>query len=164
MSLLETLKAVKQDGFDPKKDKINGGGGLLESGTYPVVLYSSELSETKNGHEQVVITLKVVSGEHVERKEMIFLAFYDDLPDFVKEKNAKILMKLAEYSGVQFTNKDLADEYSTAEALKAGIGRQFKMELKVVPNKKNPDYPYRNYDFDSLESDLNDEEMMDLPF
>lgn len=164
MGLLDTLKAVKQEGFDPKKDKINGGGGLLESGTYPVMMTSADLSETKNGHEQIVITLKVVSGEYAERKEMIFLAFYDDLPDFVKEKNAKILMKVAEYTGVQFTNKDLADEYSTAEALKSGIGRQLKMELKVVPNKKNPDYPYRNYDFDSLEVSAAEEELMDLPF
>lgn len=164
MGLLDTLKAVKQEGFDPKKDKINGGGGLLESGTYPVMMTSADLSETKNGHEQIVITLKVVSGEFAERKEMIFLAFYDDLPDFVKEKNAKILMKVAEYTGVQFTNKDLADEYSTAESLKSGIGRQLKMELKVVPNKKNPDYPYRNYDFDSLEVSAAEEELMDLPF
>lgn len=164
MGLLDTLKAVKQEGFDPKKDKINSGGGLLESGTYPVMVTSSDLSATKSGHEQIVITLKVVSGEHAERKEMIFLSFYDELPDFVKEKNAKILMKLAEYVGVQFTNKDLADELSTADALKAGIGRQLKMELKVVPNKKNPDYPYRNYDFDSLEVDGFDEEELDLPF
>lgn len=164
MGLLDTLKAVKQEGFDPKKDKINSGGGLLESGTYPVLLASSDLSATKSGHEQIVITLKVVSGEHAERKEMIFLSFYDELPDFVKEKNAKILMKLAEYVGVQFTNKDLADELSTADALKAGIGRQLQMELKVVPNKKNPDYPYRNYDFDSLEVSAAEEELMDLPF
>lgn len=164
MGLLDTLKAVKQEGFDPKTDKINGGGGLLESGIYPVMMTSSDLSATKSGHEQIVITLKVVSGEHAERKEMIFLSFYDELPDFVKEKNAKILMKLAEYVGVQFTNKDLADELSTADALKAGIGRQLKMELKVVPNKKNPDYPYRNYDFDSLEVDGFDEEELDLPF
>lgn len=164
MGLLDTLKAVKQEGFDPKKDKINSGGGLLESGTYPVLLASSDLSATKSGHEQIVITLKVVSGEHAERKEMIFLSFYDELPDFVKEKNAKILLKLAEVAGVQFTNKDLGDEYSTAEALKNGIGRQFKMELKVVPNKKNPDYPYRNYDFEPLELDAEDDELPDLPF
>ena len=164
MGLLDTLKAVKEEGFNPKTDKINGNGGLLESGIYPVMLTSSDLSVTKNGHEQIVVTLKVVSGEHAERKEMIFLSFYDDLPDFVKEKNAKILMKLAEYTGVQFANKDLADELSTADALKNGIGRQFKMELKVVPNKKNPDYPYRNYDFDSLEVTAEEEDLMDLPF
>lgn len=164
MGLLDTLKAVKEEGFNPKTDKINGGGGLLETGVYPVMLTSSDLSATKNGHEQVVVTLKVVSGDHAERKEMIFLSFYDELPDFVKEKNAKILMKIAEYTGVQFTNKDLADEMTAADALKNGIGKQFKMDLKVVPNKKNPDYPYRNYDFDSLDMVADDEDMLDLPF
>ena len=33
MGLLNTLKAIKEDGFDPKNGKINGGGGLLETGT-----------------------------------------------------------------------------------------------------------------------------------
>lgn len=164
MGLLNTLKAIKEDGFDPKNGKINGGGGLLETGTYPVVLESSELSATKNGHEQIVVTLKVVSGDHAERKEMIFLAFYDDLPDFVKEKNGKILLSLAAQTGVEFTNADLKDEYATADALKRGIGRQLQMNLKVVPNKKNPDYPYRNYEFDSLDAVDDSEDLLDLPF
>lgn len=164
MGLLDTLKAVKEEGFNPKTDKINGGGGLLGSGIYPVMLTSSDLGATKNGHEQVVITLTVVSGDDKDRKEMLFLSFYDELPDFIKEKNAKILMKLAEYTGVQFSNKDLADEMAAADALKNGIGKQFKMDLKVVANKKNPDYPYRNYDFDSLEVSAAEEELMDLPF
>lgn len=164
MSLLETLKAVKEDGFNPRTDKVNGGGGLLGSGTYPVRLETSDLSATKRGDEQVVVTLKVVSGEHADRKEMIFLSFYDELPDFVKEKNAKILMALAEFTDVNFTNSDLKDEYTTAEALKRGIGKQLNMNLKVVPNKKNPDYPYRNYEFSPLEQPENEEQLMDLPF
>ncbi len=90
MSLLNTLKAIKDEGFDPKKDKINGnGGGLLESGTYPVRLISSEMSANKAGYEQIVVQLEVVSGNDAGRKEMIFLNFHDDLPDFVKEKNSK---------------------------------------------------------------------------
>lgn len=166
MSLLNTLKAIKEEGFDPKKDSINSGGGLLDTGKYPVVLSQSELGATKAGHEQIIITLEVVSGEHKGRKEMIFLAFYDELPDFVKEKNGKILLSVAEFANVTFTNKDLADEFSTAEALRAGIGQQFNIDLKIVPNKNNPDYPYRNYDFSSLnaELDVNDEELLDLPF
>lgn len=165
MSLLNTLKAVKDDGFDPKKDSINnGGGGLLDTGVYPMRLVSSDLSVTKNGHEQVVLTLQVVSGEYVERREMLFLAFYDTLPDFVKEKNAKILMTLAELTGVKFTESDLKDELTTADAMKRGIGKQVKMDLKVVPNKKNPEYPYRNYEFRSLEVEPANEVDIDFPF
>lgn len=165
MSLLNTLKAIKDEGFDPKKDKINGnGGGLLGSGTYPVRLISSEMSANKAGYEQIVVQLEVVSGNDAGRKEMIFLNFHDDLPDFVKEKNSKILLKLAEYAKVEFTEKDLKDELTTAEALQRGIGNQLRMELKIVPNKKNPDYPYRNYEFDTLDHDLSDEDLSNLPF
>src|SRR5699024_12164106 len=103
-------------------------------------------------------------GNEAERKYMIFLSVHDDLPDFVKEKNSKIIMKLAEYEKVEFTEKDLKDELTTAEALQRGIGNQLRMELKVVPNKKNPDYPYRNYEFDTLDNDLTDEELSNLPF
>ena len=71
MSLLNTLKAIKDEGFDPKTDKINGnGGGLLGSGTYPVRLISSEMSANKAGYEQIVVQLEVVSGNDAGRKEI----------------------------------------------------------------------------------------------
>ncbi|MDN6167039.1 MAG: hypothetical protein L0J18_12895, partial [Tetragenococcus koreensis] len=80
------------------------------------------------------------------------------------EKNGRILLKLAAMVGVEFTKKDLEDEYSASEALAKGVGKQFKMELSVVPNKKNPDFPYRNYDFEPLEDNTDDLEDEDLPF
>lgn len=167
MSLLDTLKAVKEDGFDPKTGKINQGG-LLPSGRYPVRLMSSEHSvNLSNNREQVVVTLEVTTGESKERQEKLFLVFDNDLPEFVVDKNAKILLALAEFGKVEFTESDLANTETTAEALKRGIGNQFLMDLKVVPNKKNPDYPYRNYEFEALHenkgTDLNVGED-DLPF
>lgn len=169
MGLLDTLKNIKQGGFDPKKDAISTSS-RLESGNYPVRLKSAERSVSKSNQEQIVITLEVVSGDHKDRTEMIFLGFDSSLPEFVLEKNGRTLLKLAEFSNVSFTNKDLADEEGTAEALQRGIGNQFLLKLSVVPNKKNPDYPYRNYDFAALESNAssNDEfpdlEEDDLPF
>ena len=68
---------------------------------------------------------------------------------------------------VEFTNKDLVDEYSASEALSKGIANQFNMDLTISPNKKNPDYPYRNYDFSPLaaESDFPfDTADMEIPF
>lgn len=152
MSLLETLKAVKEDGFDPKTGKINEGG-LLPSGRYPVRLLTSEHSvNLNNNREQVILTLQVTSGGSKERQEKLFLVFDNDLPEFVVEKNAKILLAIAEFSNVQFSETDLANTETTAQALKKGIGAQFLMDLKVVPNKKNPDYPYRNYEFEELQT------------
>ena len=150
MSLLDTLKAVKDEGFDPRTGKINEGG-LLPSGRYPVRLVTSEHNvNLNNNREQVILTLQVTSGDSKDRQEKLFLVFDNDLPEFVVEKNAKILLAIAEFSNVQFSNADLANTETTAEALKRGIGAQFLMDLKVVPNKKNPDYPYRNYEFDAL--------------
>lgn len=169
MGILNTLKSVKNDGFDPKTSKINDGG-RLDTGRYPVRLIQAEHDADSKGRIQLVIKLEVVSGEYKERKETIFLCFDEDLPEFVLSKNAKILMAIAEFAKVKFTNKDLEDEEATAEALKKGIGNQFIMDLKIVPNKKNPEYPYRNYEFDSIEgedpfnSDSNDVDEDDLPF
>lgn len=150
MSLLDTLKAVKDEGFDPRTGKINDGG-LLPAGRYPVRLLTSEHNvNLNNNREQVVLTLEVVSGDKKDRQEKLFLVFDNDLPEFVVQQNAKILMTIAEFTGVTFTEADLANTQTTAEALKKGIGGQFLMDLKVRPNKKNPDYPYRNYEFDEL--------------
>lgn len=150
MNLLQTLKAVKEDGFDPKTGKINAGG-LLPSGRYPVRLMASEHNvNLNNNREQVIATLEVTSGDSAKRQEKLFLVFDNDLPEFVIEKNAKILLSLAEYGKVEFSNADLANTETTANALKRGIGNQFLMDLNVVPNKKNPEYPYRNYEFDAL--------------
>lgn len=154
MSILDTLSKVKEEGFDPKKDRI-GGSDRLESGTYPVELSKVSVQVSKSGRTQIMVTLKVVSGDSKGRVENVFLSFDPDLPEFVLDNNGKYLMKIAEFSGVQFKKKDLENEESTAQALKAGIGKQFLMDLKVRENKKNPDFPYRNYDFKPLPSDSN---------
>lgn len=168
MNLLDTLKAVKDEGFDPRTGKINEGG-LLPSGRYPVRLMTSEHNvNLNNNREQVILTLQVTSGDSKERQEKLFLVFDNDLPEFVVEKNAKILLAVAEFANVQFSNADLANTETTAEALKRGIGAQFMMDLKVVPNKKNPDYPYRNYEFEALPQANNNNDFTvgqdDIPF
>lgn len=161
MSILETLNAIKQDGFDPKKDTI-GGNANLPSGTYPVKLSKANVTVTKSGRTQIHVVLEVVSGEHKGRTENIFLGFESDLPEFVLENNGKYLMKIAALTDVQFTQNDLQTEEDTAEALRKGFGKQFLMKLNVRPNKKNPDFPYRNYDFEALAEDQFDKS--DDPF
>ena len=102
--------------------------------------------------------MEVTSGPHKDRLEILYISFDEGLPPFVLEKNGRTLLKLAAMAGVTFTNKDLADEYSASEALAKGIGNQFTMDLTISPNKKNPDYPYRNYDFSPLAAEA------DFPF
>lgn len=150
MSILNTLRAVKEEGFDPRTGKINTSG-LLPAGEYPVRLLTTDSNVNPgNGREQVVLTLEVSSGEMKGRQERLFLVFDNDLPDFVVNMNAKILLSIAEFANITLTEAELANVDTTAQALKKGIGSQFLMELTVRPNKRNPEYPHRNYEFGEL--------------
>lgn len=154
MSILNTLKSIKKDDFDPAKDKI-GGGDYLESGKYPVQIKKTSVQTTRSGRTQIMVTLEVVSGKDKGRVENVFLSFDPDLPDFVLENNGKYLMKIMHFTNINIeSNKDkLEREEDVAELLSQGVGKQFGMDLKVRENKKNPDFPYRNYDFYELQDD-----------
>ncbi len=166
MGLLDTLNQLKEEGFDAKNDKISTSS-KLEPGNYPVRLKSAQADVNKNGQTQLAITLEVVSGKDKNRLEIIYMSFDEGLPAFVLEKNGRTLLKIAAVSDMEFKKKDLEDEYTVAEALSQAIGSQFKMNLSVSPNKKNPNYPYRNYEFGPLEDQIDnsiDIEDEDLPF
>lgn len=166
MSILNTLSAIKKEGFNPETDAVQGNT-KLPAGNYPVRFKSVMANVSQSGRTQLSITLEVVSGKDKNRLETIFLSFDDGLPDFVKEKNGKILLKIASLSDVALKESDLADEYTTAAALEKGLGAQFEMRLTITENKKKPEHPYRNYDFVKLSDkpaqmpDFNDD---DLPF
>lgn len=167
MGLLDTLKQIKEDGFNPETDRIVTNS-KLDAGKYPVRLKSAQANADKMGRSQIGIALEVVSGQHKDRLELIYISFDEGLPPFVLEKNGRTLLKLATMAGVNFTNKDLADEYSAAEAFAKGIGNQFQMDLTISPNKKNPEYPYRNYDFTQLQAQddfpFDTADMGEMPF
>ncbi|MBG9983322.1 hypothetical protein HYO62_00310 [Aerococcaceae bacterium DSM 111022] len=148
MSILDAMKMVKDSGFNAG-DAINTSTGL-GSGIYPVRIKQAERSEFK-GYERANIILEVVSGEAKDRLEFLELNFSDNLPDFVIEKNGKILLTLIDILGVNPTKSQLADPEGLVEYFQSQIGKQFKMDLKLRQNKKNPQYPYRDYEFDRLE-------------
>lgn len=166
MGLLDTLKQVKQEGFNAETDTISTNS-KLNAGKYPVRLKSSQVNVDKGGRTQIGISLEVVSGKDKNRMEFIYLSFDDGLPEFVLNKNGRTLLKLAKMVDVELFEKDLIDEEATSQALSKGIGKQFEMDLTIAQNKKNPDFPYRNYDFKPLIAEENeefDEEELDLPF
>lgn len=166
MGLLDTLKQLKEEGFNPETDRV-ATSSKLDAGKYPVRLKSSQTNVDQGGRTQIGIALEVVSGPHKGRLEILYISFDDGLPAFVLEKNGRTLLKLAKMASVEFTTKDLADEYTASAALEKGIGNQFNMDLTIVPNKKNPDYPYRNYDFSPLAATEDfpfDTADMEIPF
>lgn len=166
MGLLDTLKQVKQEGFNAETDSITTNS-KLDAGKYPVRFKSAQASVDKANRTILSISLEVVSGKDKGRMEFIYLCFDEGLPEFVLNKNGRTLLKLASMMDIEFTNKDLVDEVATSEALSNGIGKQFEMDLTIAPNKKNPDFPYRNYDFKPLVAETNEdfnEDELDLPF
>ena len=148
MSILNALQAVKDSGFNAG-DAINTSTGL-ESGIYPVRIKQADRQVFK-GAERANIILEVVSGDHKDRLEFLELNFNDTLPEFVLEKNGKILLTLIDILGVNPTKDQLQDTEGLVEYFQSQIGKQLKMDLKLTKNKKNPQYPYRNYEFSSLE-------------
>lgn len=166
MGLLDVLKQVKQEGFNAETDTVSTNS-KLGAGKYPVRFKSSQVSVDRGDRTQLGIALEVVSGKDKGRQEFIYLCFDEGLPEFVLNKNGRTLLKLANMLGIEFTTNDLAEEVATSEALNRGIGKQFEMDLTIAPNKKNPDFPYRNYDFNELIAESNDEvneDELDLPF
>ena len=164
MSILNALQAVKDSGFNAG-DAINTSTGL-ETGIYPVRIKQADRQEFK-GQERTNVVLEVVSGDHKDRLEFLELNFNDTLPEFVLEKNGKILLTLIDILGVNPTKEQLQDTEGLVEYFQSQIGKQLKMDLKLTKNKKNPQYPYRNYEFSSLEENPFDAaggDMDDFPF
>ena len=159
MSILETLSNASQ-GFDPEKDKINSSTGL-DSGRYPVALDSTEATETKGGNPQLELVFKVTSGDEKGIHEYMRLSFENFLPDFVLEQNSKIVKALNFFLDLDLKKEEFKDHHTLAEAFKRGVGRQVIMDLQLRENKKNPQYPYRNYEFSTLKEEPFEEE---LPF
>lgn len=165
MSIISTIKKLNADGYDANKDNINGFT-RIPAGEYVVQLNEADYdANEKTGRVSVIVKLVVSSGEYADRTETIFLSFDDGLPEFVQEKNTKMLMKLVSVAEIKSKESDYEDEQTVAEMLRRGLGKQFKMELTVQENKKNPQYPYRNYEFSKItdenpfETDIEDEEM-----
>ena len=165
MSILNAMKAVKESGFNAG-DAINSSTGL-ETGIYPVRIKQAERREY-NGQEKAIITLEVVSGANKDRLEFLELNFNEGLPEFVLEKNGKILLTLIDILGSNPTKDQLQDSEGLVEYFQGQIGKQFKMDLKLTKNKKNPQYPYHNYEVSKLDSGSEfegiDDDLDSLPF
>ena len=164
MSILNAMKMVKDSGFTAG-DAINTSTNL-ESGIYPVRIKQAERREF-NRQERANITLEVVSGDSKDRLEFLELNFNDTLPEFVLEKNGKILLTLIDVLGVNPTKDQLQDTEGLVEYFQSQIGKQFKMDLKLTKNKKNPQYPYRNYEFSKLDEnpfEVAGEDLDSFPF
>ncbi|MBO1087636.1 DUF669 domain-containing protein [Enterococcus hirae] len=158
-------------GFDPKTDDPNAGGfETLSDGEYDVQLEKAEHKVFQSGWEALSFAMEVTVGEAAGRKEFVSLGFDETaVPNFVLQKNIKLVGKLASVIGLQLSDDDWEDEETLAQAFQDGLGSQFVLKITSSPNKKDPSKPYKNYDFIPYEdqsefsnvdvSDISDEEL-----
>ncbi|PDH93860.1 hypothetical protein AO468_04505 [Oenococcus oeni] len=159
MSLQDIMKDLES--FDPAKDKVQTFSGF-PTGNYKVALESVayQIPNTdQNFNPYNKIVFEVLDGDYAGRKENMQLGFEEKtpsgkpVPDFALDKNARTLIKLYYVLGIKFTLEasEFVDGNKIVDQLTPAVGTKLLLNLNVRPNKKNPDYPYRNYDFDKIE-------------
>ena len=171
MSLRDAMNNVAKN-FDAKNDSINEFKGL-PSGNYTVAVTKVEDSTAPWGAEQLSFVLEVVEGEHAGSKEFLRIGL-DEVtakgnPNPMLETNIRIVMKLAAVLGTTIPDAAWDDDSmiyaNLTKVFQETVGKTMTMHLNVRPNKKNPQYPYRNYDFDAVEQPATPEVSDDqMPF
>lgn len=173
MSLLDIMQEIKESGFDPRKDAA-GGSSRIPAGEYPVVVTDLGFNVADSGWEYIQIQCEILDGDFAGQTEYVSIHFMEEwkgkeTPRFVLERNLKLARKLATFAEIKQKAADWEDGYSIGEMLKPAIGLQVMLDIKETKNKKDPDNPYRNYDFFELDdtlqvkkpTEISDE---DLPF
>ncbi|WP_429971179.1 DUF669 domain-containing protein [Fructilactobacillus sp. Tb1] len=167
------------NGFNPEKDKVSTNNQGLPAGEYDVIIDSIGHHVYESGFECFLVVFQVMTGEHNGQKEYdnISLATQTKsgkaMPSFVLATAVKSLAALAYCAGI---NKDKlaeplsleneTDEYEALDkVLKPAQGTTLKLVVKKLNNKKDPDNPYTNYEFEKTEQpeeiDVSDD---DMPF
>ncbi|NUF97302.1 DUF669 domain-containing protein [Lactobacillus mellis] len=169
MSLRDMATKTLQN-FDAEKDSPNTPQ-TLPTGKYLVTLDNVEHRATDSGWEGLSIAVTVADGKYVGRRDFNSFNFETTskngkpIPESVIAGHIKLIAKLANACGIELQDDDWEDEDSISEAFMPVHGVQVLMDLSVKENKKNPQYPYKNYDFEKTEQPEEVEvKDSDLPF
>ena len=150
MSLLSIAKKIKEDGFDPRKDSVNGMA-QIPAGEYPVILKKVQFNISESGWESLGYTFEVrdFESEYDNRSEYVS---FGTLPEWngkdiswSVERTIKFFQKAIEFSGDQIKKVDFEDGKTLADALeRKAVGSYFT--LKIEETKGRGEKVYRNYD------------------
>lgn len=155
MSLLSLAQEIKGN-FNPATDKVNGAESI-PAGEYEVVVSNvSYKMYEPSGWENVVVEMKIQTGEYAGRIENVSFSFIEQwnnkpISDFILKRNMKLAQKLAFLGNYEWLQDDFQDTQSIAVALKNIIGTEMMLTIKETPNKNDPEKPYRNYEVDAVE-------------
>ena len=150
MSLLSIAKKIKEDGFDPRKDSVNGVA-QIPAGEYSVILKKVQFNISESGWESLGYTFEVrdFESEYDNRSEYVS---FGTLPEWngkdiswSVERTIKFFQKAIEFSGDQIKKVDFEDGKTLADALeRKAVGSYFT--LKIEETKGRGEKVYRNYD------------------
>ena len=162
MSLLDALNEVKKSGFDPKKGKEYNAFENIPAGTYKVSL-DGVTHNIKGNRDFLMLSFLVIEGKYSGKSESVFPTLAQTtstgkaMPQFVIARSISMLQVIGEMVDTPipdscFNHENETDAYEDlANVLAKGKGKILTMTIKESPNKKNPDRPYRNYEFEKAE-------------
>lgn len=158
MSLLDTLNEVKKSGFDPKKGKEYNAYAPIPAGTYKVSL-DGVTHNAKGDRDFLMLNFLVIEGKYDGKNESVFPTLAqvtskgNPMPQFVIARSISMLQVIGEMTDTPipdscFDHDSETDAYEDlANVLQKAKGKVLMMTIKETANKKNPDHPYRNYEF-----------------
>lgn len=158
MSLLDALNEVKKSGFDPKSGKEYNAFENIPAGTYKVSLDGVTHNATKD-RDFLMLSFLVVEGKYEGKKESVFPTLAqvtskgNPMPQFVIARNIALLQTLGEMVDTPIPDSDFDHDSETdayedlKDTLTPAKGKVLMMTITETPNKKNPNSPFRNYEF-----------------
>ena len=162
MSLLDALNEVKKSDFDPKKGKEYNAFENIPAGTYKVSL-DGVSHNVKGDRDFLMLSFLVIEGKYDGKTESVFPTLAQvtstgkPMPQFVLARSISMLQVIGEMVDTPipdscFNHENETDAYEDlAQVLTPAKGKILTMTIKESPNKKNPDRPYRNYEFGKAE-------------
>ena len=162
MSLLDALNEVKKSGFDPKEGKEYNAYAPIPAGTYKVSL-DGVTHNAKGDRDFLMLNFLVIEGKYDGKTESVFPTLAqvtskgNPMPQFVIARNISMLQVIGEMVDTPipdscFDHDSETDAYEDlANVLQKAKGKVLMMTIKETANKKNPDRPYRNYEFSRAE-------------
>lgn len=162
MSLLDALNEVKKSDFDPKKGKEYNAFENIPAGTYKVSL-DGVTHNVKGDRDFLMLSFLVIEGKYDGKTESVFPTLAQvtstgkPMPQFVLARSISMLQVIGEMVDTPipdscFNHENESDAYEDlAEVLTPAKGKVLTMTIKETPNKKDPDHPYRNYEFEKAE-------------
>lgn len=162
MSLLDAVNELKKSGFDPKKGKEYNAFENIPAGTYKVSL-DGVTHNAKGNRDFLMLSFMVVEGKYEGKTESVFPTLAQvtstgkPMPQFVLARSISMLQVIGEMVDTPIPDSDFDHDSETeayedlANTLAPAKGKILMMTIKETPNKKNPDRPYRNYEFSRAE-------------